>query len=95
MRDLGDDALYPVSVEWDPPFHLMTSLVGHGDPQSGIDVGATVTQWGTWQPAIDPTRGPTVTEALVGSLGSRMVGHKVGLGSSNLSLDVGRSHVCC
>ena len=39
--------------------------------QAGSDVSASLTAWGSWQPALAPTRGPTVLDALIGSLGSR------------------------
>ena len=39
--------------------------------QAGSDVSASLTAWGSWQPALAPFRGPTVLDALVGSLGSR------------------------
>lgn len=39
--------------------------------QAGSDVSASLTAWGSWQPALAPTRGPTVLEALIGSLGGR------------------------
>ena len=34
-------------------------------------MSASLTAWGSWQPALAPTRGPTVLDALIGSLGSR------------------------
>ena len=39
--------------------------------QAGSDVSASLTAWGSWQPGLAPTRGPTVLDALIGSLGSR------------------------
>lgn len=68
MRDSGI-SLYPVSVEWEPPFTMLTTLVGAGDRQAGSDVAAVITAWGTWQPALSPNRRPSVSDALVGSLG--------------------------
>lgn len=59
---------YPVSIAFDPPFILMTDLVGLGDVQAAADVSATITAHGTWQPGIDPNRKPSVVEALVGAL---------------------------
>ncbi|KAG2439252.1 hypothetical protein HXX76_004613 [Chlamydomonas incerta] len=62
--------LFPVSVSFSPPFTIMTHLVGQGDMQSGSDVSAVLTSWGTWQAALSrPSRRPLVVEALVGSLG--------------------------
>eukprot|EP00198_Chlamydomonas_reinhardtii_P007699 XP_001697036.1 predicted protein [Chlamydomonas reinhardtii] len=62
--------LFPVSVAFSPPFTIMTHLVGQGDMQSGSDVSAVLTSWGTWQAAMSrPSRRPLVVEALVGSLG--------------------------
>ncbi|KAK9806068.1 hypothetical protein WJX72_000034 [[Myrmecia] bisecta] len=62
--------VFPVSIVWEPPYTMLVNLRGHGDPQAGVDVSATLTSFGTWQPALAPARGPTYAEALVGSLGS-------------------------
>ncbi|GLC37790.1 hypothetical protein PLESTB_001477000 [Pleodorina starrii] len=62
--------LFPVSAAFNPPFTIMTHLIGQGDMQSGSDVSAHLTSWGTWQAAMSrPSRRPLVVEALVGSLG--------------------------
>ncbi|GFR43765.1 hypothetical protein Agub_g4877 [Astrephomene gubernaculifera] len=62
--------LFPVSAAFSPPFTIMTHLRGEGDMQSGSDVSATLTSWGTWQAAMArPSRRPLAVEALVGSLG--------------------------
>ena len=45
--------------------------------QAGVDVSAVVTAWGTWQPALDPNRRPSVSDALVGSLGDSANGSRV------------------
>lgn len=71
-------ALHPISVTFEPPFTLMTNLIGSGDPQSGVDVSATVSAWGFWQPAISPSRRPSVADALVGSLGGMYGERQVG-----------------
>jgi len=34
-----------------------------------VDVAATLAAWGRWQAALAPGRGPSVVDALVGSLG--------------------------
>ncbi|KAF8068401.1 HOC1 [Scenedesmus sp. PABB004] len=60
---------YPVSVDFDPPFTVMTDLIGAGDAQAGADVSAAITAHGTWQPAVAPYRRPAVVDALVGALG--------------------------
>lgn len=60
---------YPVSVDFYPPFTMMTDLVGTGDRQTTADVSAAITAHGTWQPAVAPFRRPAVVEALVGPLG--------------------------
>ena len=39
--------------------------------QGGEDVAAMLSAWGRWQAALAPGRGPSVAEALVGSLGGR------------------------
>ena len=36
-----------------------------------------ITAWGTWQPALDPNRRPSVSDALVGSLGDSFNGSQV------------------
>ena len=45
--------------------------------QAGTDVAATLTAWGSWQPAMMPTRSPTVVNALVGSLGGHGADRRV------------------
>jgi hypothetical protein len=40
-------------------------------------VSAVLTAWGSWQPALDPHRRPSVSEALVGSLGGRRADQQV------------------
>lgn len=40
-------------------------------------MAATVTAWGSWQPALMPYRGPTVADALVGSLGGHGADRRV------------------
>ena len=49
-----------------------------------MDVSAVVTAWGTWQPALDPNRRPSVSDALVGSLGDSS-----GANGSRFLLDIG------
>ncbi|KAK9834954.1 hypothetical protein WJX84_011882 [Apatococcus fuscideae] len=61
--------LYPLSITWNPPFYMQVNLRGHGDPQADQDVCAVLTQYGRWQPALAPGQGPSVADALVGSLG--------------------------
>lgn len=63
---------FPVSASFEPPFVIMVNLKQQGDPQSGSDVSAVLTSWGTWQPALQPpTRKPSVVNALVGALGQK------------------------
>ena len=38
-------SLYPVSVDWQPPFSVLVPLKGGGDRQAGDDVSATITAW--------------------------------------------------
>lgn len=59
---------YPVSIAFNPPFTLMTDLVGLGDMQAAADVSAVITAHGSWQPGVAPYRKPAVVEALVGAL---------------------------
>jgi hypothetical protein len=62
--------LFPVSASFDPPFTVFTHLAGAGDAGGGgADVGAEVTRYGGYQPALLPSRSPSVVDALVGSLG--------------------------
>ena len=61
--------LYPVSTVFDPPFDIYTHLVGRGERQSGGDVSSALTTHGSWQPSVQPSRRPSLADALVGSLG--------------------------
>ncbi|KAL4444209.1 hypothetical protein ABPG75_011946 [Micractinium tetrahymenae] len=83
-------ALYPVSVDFDPPFDLLTHRLGRGERQSGADVGATLTTHGSWQPSVQPARRPSLVDALVGSMGGADQKHNVlvdvGAGYGLLSL---------
>ncbi|CAL8471301.1 g10843 [Coccomyxa elongata] len=89
-RDRLTPQLYPVSMVWQPPFTQLVDLVGHGDMQAGVDVAATLTAWGKWQPALAPGRGPSVAEALIGSLGGKGAERRVlvdiGAGNGYFSL---------
>jgi hypothetical protein len=62
-------ALYPVSVDFDPPFDLLVPRAGRGERQSGADVAAAITTHGSWQPSVQPSRRPSLTDAVVGSMG--------------------------
>ena len=64
-----DQQLFPVSADFEPPFDVMTHLVSHGERQSGWDVSQVLSAYGTWQPSVQPTRRPSLAEAVVGSLG--------------------------
>eukprot|EP00887_Chlorella_sp_A99_P001125 scaffold14.g1125.t1 len=63
--------LFPVSAAFSPPFDLMTHLAGTGEQHSGQDVGAALTTHGSWQPSVQPSRRPTLTDAVVGSMGGQ------------------------
>ncbi len=54
--------------------------------QAGVDVAATLTAWGKWQPALAPGRGPSVAEALIGSLGGKGAERRVGHPAHHLLL---------
>jgi hypothetical protein len=56
---------------------MLPCAQGAGDRQAGDDVSAVLTAWGSWQPALDPHRRPSVSEALVGSLGGRRADQQV------------------
>ena len=52
----------------------MDGMVAHSTlmvVQAESDIAASLTAWGRWQPALAPGRGPSVAEALVGSLGGK------------------------
>lgn len=61
--------LYPVSVDFDPPFDLLMHRLGRGERQGGADVGAALTAHGSWQPSVQPSRRPALVDVLVGSMG--------------------------
>ena len=64
----AEQGLYPVSASFSPPFELLTHLAGHGERQSGQDVGAALTAHGSWQPSVQPWRQPSLVDVVVGSL---------------------------
>lgn len=59
---------FPVTAAFEPPFVVMVDALGQGDVQSGADVSAALTDWGTWQAGIATPRQPSAVEALVGAL---------------------------
>jgi hypothetical protein len=61
--------LYPVSIDFDPPFDLLTHRVGRGERQSGADISAALTTHGSWQASVQPSRRPSLADVLVGSMG--------------------------
>lgn len=63
--------LYPISVDWQPPFTMLTPLKGWGDREAGDDVAAELTLRGSWQPAVASARQPTAAQALLDSLDAR------------------------
>ncbi|KAL6771149.1 hypothetical protein ACKKBF_B34135 [Auxenochlorella protothecoides x Auxenochlorella symbiontica] len=67
--DRGAEQLYPTSLTFDPPYVALAPRRGLGESQSGADVAAALAAHGSWQPSVQPLRGPTLAEALVGSLG--------------------------
>lgn len=73
-------ALYPVSVDVDPPFDLLTHRLGRGERQGGADVGAALTTHGNWQPSVQPSRRPSLVDAVVGSMGGSEQKHNVLVG---------------
>ncbi|GAB4818501.1 hypothetical protein N2152v2_005547 [Parachlorella kessleri] len=75
--------LYPVSTVFDPPFDIFTHLVGRGERQSGGDVSSALTTHGSWQPSVQPSRRPSLADALVGSLG---------IASNAVLLDIGAGY---
>ena len=60
----------------------MYALAAHKMPvlvQAESDIAASLTAWGRWQPALAPGRGPSVAEALVGSLGGKDAERRVSI----------------
>ena len=70
-------SLSPVTVQLDPPFDILTHAPGVGEWLSGSDVSAALMLFGTWQPSVEPSRGPTLTDVLIGSLGNSSVEQKL------------------
>lgn len=70
VKEVSLPSLYPVSIEWEPQFSVLTHLVGKGDHQAGMDVSHQITLHGLWQPGIAATRRPSIVEAVVGALGN-------------------------
>lgn len=69
MPEVNNNAAYPVSAAWEPPFDILTHLVGSNASNEAMDVsGAAITARGRWQPGRVTPRQPTSAEALVGSL---------------------------
>lgn len=69
MPAVDQNAAYPVSAAWEPPFDILTHLVGSNASDEGMTVsGAALTARGRWQPGRTVPRQPTSAEALVGSL---------------------------
>ena len=84
-------ALYPVSVDFDPPFDLLVPRAGRGERQSGADVAAAITTHGSWQPSVQPSRRPSLTDAVVGSMGGADSRQNVLVGELSLQLCAGRA----
>lgn len=76
--------LYPVSVDFDPPFDLLTHRLGRGERQSGADVGAAITTHGSWQPSVQPSRRPSLADVVVGSMGGAESKRNVLVGTPQL-----------
>lgn len=74
--------LFPVSASFEPSFDIMTHLVSHGERQSGWDVSLALSTYGTWQPSVQPDRRPSLSEALVGSLGRGFSGFNASMDAS-------------
>jgi len=85
MRHSNRKQLYPVSAAFDPPFEIMTHLAGTGDSHAQSDVSAALTLHGMWQPSVQPTRKPSLIDAIVGSLGLRP-------GNGGILVDVGAGY---
>ena len=71
MPDVNPNAAYPVSAAWEPPFDVLTPLLGSDastSTRSTLESGAAVTARGRWQAGVWDPREPTSADALVGSL---------------------------
>jgi hypothetical protein len=52
MPSVNQNAAYPVSAVWEPPFVILTHLVGSNASTAVMDgSGAALTSRGRWQPA--------------------------------------------
>ena len=83
-------ALYPVSVDFDPPFEVMVQRKGELVNADGSDESDALTLYGRWQRGPHPSEHPTVMDALIGSLGGRKRSVKLidvgaGLGAFSLA----------
>lgn len=79
--------LTPVSCMFSPAFDILTHRSGSGEWHEGSDVSTVLKSFGTWQPSVQPTREPSLTNVLVGLLGA-----KNDNGSKKLLVDVGAGY---
>ena len=69
MPRVNQRAGYPTSANWEPPFDVLTHVVGSDASVASTEAaGAALTARGRWQAGRAEPRTPTAAEALVGSL---------------------------
>jgi len=60
--------LLPVSCYSNPPFDVMTHAAGFGEWRSGSDVSVALMSYGTWQPSVEPHRGPNIDTLILSAM---------------------------
>ena len=69
MPEVNERAAYPTSTTWEPPFDILTHLLGsEASSPSLAAAGASLAAHGRWQAGRWDAKQPTSAEALVGSL---------------------------
>ena len=69
MPEVNDRAAYPTSTTWEPPFDILTHLLGSEASSPSLAAsGASLAAHGRWQAGRWAAKQPTSAEALVGSL---------------------------
>ena len=80
--------LLPVSCYSNPPFDVMTHVAGSGEWHSGSDVSVALMSYGTWQPSVEPHRGPTIDTLILSAMkesGGYLIDVGAGYGLTSLA----------